>query len=52
MADEGGYLRILRPQGLTPDQERVWQTLFDSVRIGLENLAENSSEYVAQPIIK
>lgn len=52
MADEGGYLRILRPQGLTPDQEKVWQTLFDSVRIGLENLAENSSEYVAQPIIK
>ncbi|AWN61724.1 ribosomal-processing cysteine protease Prp [Streptococcus sobrinus] len=52
MANEGGYLRIQRPQGLTPDQLKVWQTLFDSVLIGLKNLAENSSEYVAQPIIK
>ncbi|MGC4439331.1 ribosomal-processing cysteine protease Prp, partial [Streptococcus suis] len=28
------------------------QTLFESVVIGLENLAENESDYVATPVIR
>lgn len=52
LADEGGFLKVEKPQELAPHQEQVWQTLFASVVIGLENLAENSSQYVARPVIK
>ncbi|MGT2929819.1 ribosomal-processing cysteine protease Prp [Streptococcus dentasini] len=52
LADSGGFLRVIKPQEMTPNQDQVWQTLFASVVIGLENLAENSSEYVAKPAIQ
>lgn len=52
LANEGGFLKVEKPHDLTPHQDQVWQTLFASVVIGLENLAENSSEYVAKPTIQ
>ncbi|MFC3932640.1 ribosomal-processing cysteine protease Prp [Streptococcus dentapri] len=52
LVDDGGFLRIAKPQGFSPDQEQVWQTLFASVVIGIENLAENAKNYVQQPVIK
>lgn len=52
LTDGGGYLKVIKPAKMTPQQDQVWQTLFQSVVIGLENLAENSGEYVARPIIQ
>lgn len=49
--DGGGFLIIKRPAGFSLKQEQVWETLFSSVLIGIENLAENSSAYVAKPVI-
>ena len=51
LVDDGGYLKVSKPSGFTEQQEQVWQTLFQSIVIGFENLAENSPEYVRQPVI-
>ena len=52
MVDDGGYLVIRKPHNLTKADDTVWQTIFESVVIGLENLAENESDYVATPVIR
>ncbi|HEL1252590.1 ribosomal protein [Streptococcus equi subsp. zooepidemicus Sz105] len=51
IVDNGGFLRVTKPEGFTEQQEQVWQILFESVVIGLENLAEHSSEYVQKPVM-
>lgn len=52
LRDSRGYIRIGKPVGMSSTQDQVWQTLFQSVVIGIEQLAEDSSEYVARPIIQ
>lgn len=49
--DDGGHLVVRRPDDLTEEGYRIWQTLFESVVIGLTNLSENEGNYVKKPII-
>lgn len=51
IVDEGGFLVVERPDFTSKNQYQVWEILFSSLVIGLENLSENASQYVAKPVI-
>lgn len=52
VVEEGGFLIVERPKLTTENQYQVWEILFSSLVIGLENLAQNASDYIAKPVIK
>lgn len=52
LESEGGFLKIERPQELTEQQTQVWDVLFSSLVIGIQNISENTSQYVVRPVIK
>lgn len=52
IVEDGGFLIVERPDLTTENQHQVWEILFSSLVIGLENLSENASQYIAKPVIK